>query len=460
MDPLAARKVIELRQKLAGIQAEFAGWMADAGEDKPLRKHQSQISHITRQLGVMVDGLRAQLDALARDDELVLGRCREVQIRVLEVHRLWDYFRSKLSLRYVEWFRDYLAVADELAHACYAPARDACTGGVVPRTIPLVFFSGEFSPYTHARDTAFAVETVENAMSSRELREFADRLPVPVIGVPWYQVSHLPDVLMIAHEVGHGVEDDFGLGEPMEAALEPILAAYDEDAEFAWNHWRRELFADLYGLLAVGPAYTMALADLLATDTRSIVAETGEFARFDVHPPATLRLAAQSVAIDKLELAVDPAESRSAWERTFAAAPGDRFHLQVKDVTETLLGVSYRVFGNRTLASVLEKRPDPVGCRAVKQAALAELRVNGDDVRVLMAGARMAFEENAESYVRPTVEDALGPQDRILARAVANIDSKTRHAGPRELSEQHDLTAGAELLRALETRDAKEQPRE
>ena len=42
---------------------------------------------------------------------------------ILDVHRIWEFFRSKLSQRYVDWFRPFLIAADEFVWDCYTPVR-------------------------------------------------------------------------------------------------------------------------------------------------------------------------------------------------------------------------------------------------------------------------------------------------------------------------------------------------
>src|SRR5205085_544367 len=164
-----------------------------------------QIRRLTDQLRAMADDIGGRIQTVSLDDDKVLTECRQLQREMLDVHRLWDYYRSKLSLRYLAWFSGYLATADEFAWACYEPVQDAAgqEGALALRGGPLVYFSGEFSPFTDVRGQDFDVPDVPGTLDSEEFEEVLAALPIPLVGVPWYQVAHLPDAVLIAHEVGH-----------------------------------------------------------------------------------------------------------------------------------------------------------------------------------------------------------------------------------------------------------------
>jgi hypothetical protein len=69
--------------------------------------------------------------------------------------------------------------------------------------------------------------------------ELRCKVPFPVIGVPWYQMAHLPDMVSICHEIGHVVEDDLALTDNLQRVVGegvgPARKAY-------WCAWQRELF--------------------------------------------------------------------------------------------------------------------------------------------------------------------------------------------------------------------------
>ena len=63
--------------------------------------------------------------------------------RLLAVHSVWDYFRSKLVLRQQEPFATFLKAADAFAWACYLPVLEHLSDPQGPlRQPPLVALQG------------------------------------------------------------------------------------------------------------------------------------------------------------------------------------------------------------------------------------------------------------------------------------------------------------------------------
>src|SRR6185312_7371364 len=86
---------------------------------------------------------------------------------------------------------------------------------------PLVFFNGGSSPFTMPRNYAFQAEAVAGeSIESEQVTAILRALPIPVIGVPWFQIQHLPEMLVVAHEVGHDVESDFKLTDDLLTAVD------------------------------------------------------------------------------------------------------------------------------------------------------------------------------------------------------------------------------------------------
>jgi hypothetical protein len=450
---LAERKVVELREKLAGIGAEFDEWLKDAEPNMPLRKHQSQIERLKEQLCGMADAIEGRIDGLSGSPAQVLVDCRTLQALMLEVHRLWDYFRSKLSLRYVGWFRDYLSVADEFAWECYRPAQEAAgpDSAAALRGAPLVFLSGEFSPFTDPRETEFTVEKVPGMMDSEEFRGFLRALPIPLIGVPWYQVSHLPDVVLIAHEVAHDVEADFQLTETIASHLQRALKGMGAGAADAWRLWLGEVWADLYAVLAAGPAFVAAMMDLLVADPVQIAVEASAPSRWDPHPPASLRMRLMTEALTKTGFGKEAGRLWNEWRASFPGAVAASFLAVSPCVVKELLSGCYPELCGQTLPEVLEfSKTMQRDAEAVRTAALEGIKPGAGEIRSLVAAARLAFDCDPGNYTSAEKRKK-SPQGWILERALEKIDDKPRATDLEgSVSPEDDRKAGAELLVRLE----------
>jgi hypothetical protein len=452
---IAERKLLELQGKLAGVTAEFGWWLADTQEARPLRKHQSLIIRLTDQLGGLAGRVQDELGRAGQDGGDILEAGRDLQLRILEVHRLWDFFRSKLSLRYVAWFGPYLAVADEFAWACYRPALDSDGRPGVPaegiRTAPLVFLSGEFSPFTHPRQSPFDVEDVEGALDSLDFLQVLHALPVPVIGLPWSQVAHLPDVVAIAHEVGHDVERDFGLTSVMEGHLRTATGAVPGPRRNRWFGWLPEIFADLYGILSSGPAFASALTDLLAVAAESADPSPAR------HPPAALRIELAAQALEQTGFAGAAVSQREAWAEAYrpGATEGDQARPFLDDaqlVVHQLLAGPYPQFGGRRLAEVVAFSADQqADADAAAEAVLQGLDPPSDDIRCLVAAARLAFDRDPVQYYhrQPGAKTA---QELIADQAIRVMGDLPRALDDRpEPAPAADRKAGADLFDLITT---------
>jgi hypothetical protein len=448
---LARRKLAELHAKLDGIALEFDRWRADAERGRPLRKHQKQICRLTDQLRGVADDVGQRVAALSLDDDDVLIKSRELQTRMLEVHRLWDYFRSKLNLRYVDWISGYLATADEFAWACYEPAEKATGKRALPRCAPLVFLTGEFSPFTYARGASFEVEDLPNTVDSDAFRSFVAAMPIPVVGVPWYQVALLPDAVIIAHEVGHDVERDFELTATIRSQLEVGIAGLaDERDRFAWESWIGEVWADVYGVLAAGPAFVSAMTDLLVGDPRLITLDARAPSPFSDHPPASLRVEIMTRTLAATGFQAEADRQRDAWSETFGASDGSPVFAAAQPVVDALLTGSFPEFGGRTLREVLSfsarQQEFAVG---VKGRALADVVPQTADIRCLVAGARLAFDADPVRYGEKD-EHRAGAQQRILEQAQRTIGDAPRFREEEQfVTPEEDRAAGLAIFERL-----------
>jgi hypothetical protein len=401
---VASHKLHELRQKLSSLEQEFAHWRDLSKPNEPLRKHHTQIHRILGQLDTARQEIGVSVEALAaRGGELDGGVA--LQREILAVHRIWDFFRSKLALRGDKLFGPYLAAIDEFAWACYRRAQSRVSREHVhPDEIkepPLVFFNGGRNPFTLPRKFAFWAERVPlDEIKESKLLKILESLPVPVVGIPWYQVRHLPDALAVAHEVGHVVMSDFGLTARVKALLEGGLKRVPEGRCGAWRAWLKEVFADLYGVLAVGPAFVQALVDALAVAPSDVAAEHRTSGGWGRHPPAYLRVLLNVEALAALGYAEEGAELKEHWQAAYASHSMVAFEDDFCHVIGALLGGSFPELGDVRLADVIsfDREEHRKACADKERLLAAEMPAAADDVRTVYAAARLAFSENPARY--------------------------------------------------------------
>lgn len=450
---IPSRKVVELNLKLDSLGAEFKDWHDKSGAMEPLRMHHSQIRRVTCRLSGFEEGIREVLNG---DPRKVLASVRSLELKILELHRVWEFFRSKLVLRSVDWFNRYLTAADELAYACYHAAQLAAVEGTVPRDAvkepPLVFFNGGSSPFTRTRSISFPAEEVLNEEIVTEgLLELLRHLPIPVIGVPWYQVQHLPDSLVIAHEVGHDILADFNLARSIEAALKGRMENRVEGArQPAWLQWSEEIFADVFGVLAAGPAYVGALVDFLATDVSAVSEESRSGPDWGAYPTSYLRVLICLEVASRLGFEEESERLRKEWAETYGSYQMREFADDIPMVVGAILDGPHPSFKGSAvggaLTSVLTFTPENQR-RAVEDASemLRGRQPETRNVRVLFAAGQLAFQQDAASYKERGVHQA------ILDRIPEIQDSVVRAAPPAASSspDESDKIAGRELFQRL-----------
>ncbi|MFB8180411.1 hypothetical protein ACFC8N_31100 [Streptomyces sp. NPDC055966] len=405
----------------------------------PLEKHRSQLDAVGVLLGAAVADVRVRLTD---------GRACEVPGRVLDLHHVWDFYRTRFMLRHVRAYRRFLDVADELAWETYGPV--VRLPGARPKEPPLVGFSRAASPRAHRRGGAYHDLLPRGGIHTPEGRAAAARLPFPVIDVPWSFGSHLPALLTVAHEAAHHIDDDCGLGTEIRERVAGAPLAPDRRAH--WVRWAGEAFADVCAAVLCGPAYAAVLADLLDSGDGECGdgGESGVDERdFDgPHPPpaARLRLAAAAA-----RLAGHPDAQAGDVEDGKDNAYGQ----EAAVVARALTTGGWSGLHGLSLAGLLV--PERASAGATVSEGARRLLAGGpsrcSSAAGVLAAAALAFRCDPTAYDRRDVGE------RAVTEVLALRASGTRAgAGPEPPDEQrHSSTHGAAGLAVLAALDAVEE---
>jgi hypothetical protein len=403
---LTDRKLVELAQKLSSLDAEFTHWLDESESGATFEKNHTQIRAVVKSLTQLRAKITERLQEVIDAPERALGSGQGIERMVLATHRIWEYFRPKFAQRREVRLTRYLAAANELAWACYSPAQQHAPSDVVAgyrRVPPLLFCNGGISPFSLARDHAFAAEDVPNeTLSGAELRRVLDRLPISIVGVPWFQVEHLPDAVVIGHEVGHAVEEDFGLAMPLAAAWETAAGGVDAARRPGWIAWRAELFADFYGLLCLGPAYVGALMDFLASQRVDVESERRSAPQWGLYPTRSLRIAFNFVALKQLGFEAAARAMEELWRNDYPRHSMISFVPDVDELVGSLVAVTVSIGGGApvTLPHIVHFSQDNHrrAAELARQLLRREQLTDERDPRVLFVAARLAYEEDPHAY--------------------------------------------------------------
>lgn len=402
-----ARKRAELSAKLRSVTDEHQHWLKLSEPEEPMEKHHTQVRAVTEYLGPMAERLASRV---AGDD--VRASWRELEREVLDLHQVWGFFRDKWALRRLSEYSPYLVLADEFAWACYEPAQlRAVDAGSVTldavRQPPLVYLGPVDGPMTLARGDSIEGEFEMDALRSRTARALVRRLPLPVVAVPWYQLRHLPEALIIGHEVGHAVLVDFVGLDTVERLVDGRLSELGRctTERDRWRAWAEEAFADVYGVLCGGPAYLDTLGDFLRTPT------TAEDAGAGAYPPPLLRLALTAAALHVAGCEQAATRVRDSWTAEGVAVLDADGYDAAEAVGTALVRGPYRAFGGEetTLDQVIT-------CTAqcdtgTQPEELFRWKPTTREIRTLLAVTAEAFRHDPDAFAEPTV------QANVLERA-------------------------------------------
>jgi hypothetical protein len=315
---LIERRQRDLDAQIGALADEFVHWKAISELTKPYEKHNSQIRALEQQMLDLARVVKEQWEQARLTGNPYPGM-RAAYLNVLALQTVWDYFRSKLLLRSDSWFGPFVKAADAYAWACYDPVRRSRVKatGVNRREPPLTALDAEVSPWALSRDRTYSVQGDRTGRTELELfARVRDKLPVPVLGLPWHNVVRLPFLAVLAHECGHLVEADFGLEERVNTGIRN--AVKDEGRREGWLSWRAEVFADLFGCWVAGPSWVWTLIELMPDYPTQVAAQERSHAiGWGKYPTATLRVLLNVTALRTLKFGPDASDIWDQWSRTF-----------------------------------------------------------------------------------------------------------------------------------------------
>lgn len=486
-DQALQRRQRALREKLLTLPAEAAAWNtlpSSAG----FEIHTSQIEAVCGGLTALHALIVKEIDEAeypganiiavkaALPGALSLEQIVGFERRMLAALEIWNAYREKFAFRMIPEQRQTLALMDDLAWHAYRPVRDRAVGsGSVElgdvRQPPLVFPNPRWSPFARSREQRYELsEESGNWEALDDLDDWLRTLPVPLIGIPWYQVAHLPDAVFVGHEVGHLIEEDFHLEEALRAAIVSALPAVDDrsrERQVAWSrHWRSEVFADVYGVLTTGPAYAAVLIDTLHGGEVEVEQQPNpnrvSSQQWSAYPTRALRAHLVCEAVKQLP---DPNGTRifatgaeallKGWRVAYPKHAMQDYDQDVPQVVKAIVTTAFDEFAAgmpkapKSLTDVVTFTP------AMQQKAVAEARralgretlVETDD-RILVAAAALAFLQD------PAGATAVDAGGRFRARLLETRQEEVRldltAAGnvgegetPEQAAQRHEKVAAA-----------------
>jgi hypothetical protein len=348
--------------------------------------------------------------------------------------------------------------ADALAEACYRPVVDYCRTNAVPLSSnrTAAFFGDGCSPW---------------------LGRIDDPTGLAILHLPWKWLAELQRWPAIAHEVGHDFYDSVpgldqellrfvGLTEmPGDARIIDGRRGVDvRDVDRLVTRWRRELIADAFGVMMLGPAYAITTAAIFASpeNPEQALAISVDGDEYEVHPPGHVRVAAVCRLLARIGYGAVADGIERRWrlqhgEPEVVLLPTTSRYLPVEDepfieravsLTTSLQRKGFDALRGLPLSSMpgfdFGPREHEASLRT-RDAFLAGGRPRLADARLLIAGAVMAWAERPNEGVRLL---------RAARLAVGRLDLPVPDDAvvkPRSSSSLHELVRDAVLLDTLLT---------
>jgi len=269
------------------------------------------------------------------------------------VRRLWRWFGDKYDQRDDPSRGEVLRAADEVIWAVHAEVHRAADADPPPPS-PLPYLEEIEAPEAVPRDEPG--EDLKPGYFDDVLRSALARLPIPVVALPPPGPAGPGALLLLGHEVGHHLLYDLAPGRRVLAELgEAVQGAAGAREAARWRAWSQEVFADLVGLVALGPAMITGLLRYeLGTEEHLLDRGRGRY------PAPAVRLALLAEMSRELGLPehatireIDPpsrvAPCNDNFERRRTAVREDM--AQVPTIVRTLL--AFRPLGNGSLTELL-----------------------------------------------------------------------------------------------------------
>jgi len=333
---------------------------------------------------------RAARAVAARPSPTRLGafvRLKDVaQARTQLTEKIWLFYHNLFEQRTGPFAEQLLAI-DRIALDCY----QACFMGLgaarsIPTPPPMAYVEAGYGPATYRRGV--------------RLSKLGRRPnPFPLVKLPNHRLINPWSLGAVPHEIGHNLQNDLKLWGVAPKLIRARLSAAQIPASAirVWMRWHKEIYADLIGVLLIGPSYVSSLLDVVGKAPERVAV----FSPSGVHPTSYLRPLISTELVRRIGFARHADDFDRAWLSLYPGEVANRlpaplretFPVAVKETVTALCFQPHEAYGGRKLAQVVRFRPQD---EAIVREAANRLAA-GDNPgivpeRFLIAAARDALE--------------------------------------------------------------------
>ncbi len=442
-----SRRLDEARADVAAVRTELDDWRAAWEASVGIRSHTAHLGLLAAVFDDLIGTVSSQIEAIAAgplEDGAVYAALRDLDVPLLYVRRLWNWYSEKLDGRLAPngtetLEQQVLLAADEVVWSVWSAV-------LQPITHPL---PAAPLPYLAPLETPTATPPEQFPPDMRPSKDprieaIVNVLPIPVIGVPPAAVTRPWDLVILAHETGHQIM--FAL-DAQGRLQQHVAAAFGDDGRAAlWKPWVKECFADAVSVLAVGPSTTWSVAELEERPA------TGDLDHRRDYPPPIVRLAlidevSRLVGTGRPKWLTDNASGLLA--RAFGGETPDEWMADVERVADALLscdlgaGVTLRTIATSSTPGLVSGGTADGWSLDLLGAQPPSPDTRSDAARLCVAGAATAAARTGSAAdrgrlatnLRAVLPECRAPATRaVAATSTVDVVAEVRLAFERELA--------------------------
>ncbi len=358
-------------------------------------------------IGRLESAGRAALAAPSRSRMGAFARLKDTaQARTQLTEKIWLFYHNLFEQRTGPFAEQLLAI-DRIALNCY----QACFMGLgaarsIPTPPPMSYVEAGYGPATYRRG-------VKLSRLGRKAN------PFPLVKLPNHRLINPWSLGAVPHEIGHNLQNDLDLWTAAPRLIRDRLTAagIPREAVRIWMRWHKEIYADLIGVLLIGPAYVSSLFDVVGKAPERVA----RFSSSGVHPTSYVRPLINTELLRRIGFAKQADAFDSAWLGVYPpevpnrlpAALRDSFPVAVRETVAALCFQPHKAYGGRKLVEVVRFRPQD---ETIVREAADRLGAGGNPgivpERFLISAARDALERQ----VAPPERIAKNFYDVLLGR--------------------------------------------
>ena len=262
------------------------------------------------------------------------------------VEQVWEFYHEIFLQRRTR-FAGYLQACDRIGEDCYrAVYTNLGKARKVPPTAPFSFMESTRSPATFRRYVRI-----------KKIMRLPN--PMPLVKIPRRRLINPWSLGAVPHEIAHNCQSDLNMWSMLPRAIHKALrdARMPRSVTNTWARWHKEIFADLLGILLIGPAFVASLVDLLSRTPK----RTLRFRANAVHPVPYLRIFINLELLRRLGFDSHAAAYRKLWSRLYPRHISSSLPRQLTStftqanrlVVDTVCYTPYTQLGDKTLVEVV-----------------------------------------------------------------------------------------------------------